>query len=90
MLSINDFNKKAKLKIIIKHEPLYTDYGFTFFIYQLGTENYSILYNHPHETQDSEGKFLEKASRELFSSVEALDFITGKSWKKIGIIFFRK
>jgi hypothetical protein len=82
-------NNKAKLKIEIKQEPYYTDYGFSFFIHKLGTDKYNILYNVPHEKQDKEDKFLEKACDDLFASPEIIDIISGKSWKELRHIPFQ-
>jgi hypothetical protein len=76
-------NNSDRLKIVIKQEPYYTDYGFSFFIYKLGTDKYSILYNVPHEKQDREDKFLDKVCADLFSSPEIIDIISGKSWKEL-------
>lgn len=73
-------NNKANLKIVLKQEPYYTDYGFSFFIYKLGTDKYNILYNVPHEKQDKEDKFLNKACDDLFSRTDLVDLISGKSW----------
>ena len=83
-------NSKAKLKIEIKQEPYYTDYGFSFFIHKLGTDEYNILYNVPHESQDKEDKFLTKACDELFSNTEMVDLISGKSWKDLNHIPFQQ
>jgi hypothetical protein len=83
-------NPAANLKIIIKQEPCYTDYGFSFFIYKLGTNQYNILYNVPHERQDGEGNFLNTAYEDLFSTPETLDLITGKLWKELKRIPFLK
>jgi hypothetical protein len=83
-------NKQANLKIIIKQEPFYTDYGFSFFIYDLGMEQYNILYNVPHERQDNGDNFLYMAYEELFSNKETSDQIGGISWKKLGHIPFQK
>jgi hypothetical protein len=82
-------NNTTTLKIIIKQEPYYTDYGFSFFIYKLGTDKYNILYNVPHEKQDKEDKFLDKACDDLFSSPELIDMISGKSWKELRHIPFQ-
>jgi hypothetical protein len=82
-------NNKAKLKIVIKQEPYYADYGFSFFIYKLGTDKYNILYNVPHEKQDKEDKFLNKACDDLFGSPELIDLISGKSWKELRHISFQ-
>ena len=82
-------NNKAKLKIIIKQEPYYTDYGFSFFIFKLGTDKYNILYNVPHEKQDKEDAFLNKACEELFLSQEVIDIISGKSWTDLRHIPFQ-
>ena len=83
-------NKQANLKIIIKQEPFYTDYGFSFFIYDLSTGQYNILYNVPHEKQDEGDTFLNTAYDELFSSQETMDLISGSSWKELGHIPFQK
>jgi hypothetical protein len=71
-------------------KPYYTDYRFSVFIYQLGTTHYNILYNVPHEVQDSQFDFLARAFEDLFSTPETLDLISGKSWKQLGYIPFRK
>jgi len=83
-------NNKAKLKIVIKQEPYYTDYGFSFFIHKLGTDKYNILYNVPHEKQDKDDQFLSKACDELFSRIDLIDLISGKSWKELKSIPFQK
>ncbi|CCG52941.1 Hypothetical protein KQS_04875 [Flavobacterium indicum GPTSA100-9 = DSM 17447] len=74
-------NNSLNLKIVVKQEPYYTDYGFSFFIYQIKTEQYDILYNVPHEKQDKEDKFLLKVYENMFSNKEILDIINGKKWK---------
>ena len=82
-------NDKAKLKIEIKQEPYYTDYGFSFFIYKVGTDQYNILCNVPHEQQDEEYNFLIKVCDDLFSNAEMVDLINGKSWKELKMIPFQ-
>lgn len=71
-------------------EPYYTDYGFSFFIYKLGTVEYNILCNVPHEKQDIEDHFLNKAYDELFSTSETVDLISGKIWKELKYIPFQE
>ena len=79
-------NNKAGLKIVIQQEPYYTDYGFSFFIYKLGTDEYNILCNVPHEKQDREDNFLDKVCDDIFSNSELIDIISGKVWKKLNRI----
>ena len=55
----------------------------------MGTNEFTILYNIAHENQDDEGNFLVKASKDLFSTTETLDVITGESWKVFSQIPFR-
>ena len=81
-------NSLKNLKIEIKQEPYYTDYGFSFFIYKMGTDEYNILCNIAHEKQDKEGNFLLKAYKDLFSTEETLEIISGKHWKKLKYIPF--
>jgi hypothetical protein len=81
-------NKDKGLKIITKQEPFYTDYGFSFFIYKLGTKEYNILCNVEHHRQDTEGKFLVKAYIDLFTTKETLDIITGNEWQELKRIPF--
>src|SRR5437868_9904360 len=69
-------NPDKNLKIVIKQEPFYTDYGFSFFIYKLGTKEYNILCNVEHHRQDAEDKFLLKAYYDLFTTKETLDIIS--------------
>ncbi len=83
-------NTKSKLKIVIKQEPYYTDYGFSFFIHKLGTDKFNVLYNVPHEKQDKDDKFLIKACDDLFSRTDLVDLINGKSWKELKSIPFQK
>lgn len=82
-------NIEKKLKIVIKQEPYYTDYGFSFFLHKVGTEEYNILYNVPHERQDNDDKFLTKASEDLFSHPEMVDLISGKTWIELKRIPFK-
>jgi hypothetical protein len=83
-------NKQTNLKIIIKQEPYYSDYGFSFFIFDLRSGQANILYNVPHEKQDSEDNFLLPACEALFSTQETIDLICGTSWKQLGYIPFHK
>ncbi len=82
-------NDRKDLKIIIKQEPYYTDYGFSFFIYKIGTNENNILYNIPHEEQDEKDDFLRKAYNDLFTTEETLNIITGKNWKELKRIPFK-
>jgi len=79
-------NDKTKLKIVIKQEPYYTDYGFAFWIHQLETNKYNILYNVPHEKQDKADMFLDKACNDLFADPLIVDLISGNSWKDLKYI----
>ena len=76
-------NNKTRLKIVIKQEPYYTDYGFSFFIHKHGTEEYNILCNVPHEKQYRDDNFLNKACKDIFSSPELIDLISGITWKEL-------
>ena len=81
-------NNNLNLKIEIQQAPYYSDYGFTFSIYKMGTDEYNILYNVPHEKQDIEGNFLLKAHEELFSNLECLNLIKGTYWIELKHIVF--
>lgn len=83
-------NDEKQLRIIIKQEPYYTDYGFSFFIYKIGTDEYNILYNVPHEKQDKEDNFIIKAHEDLFSNKETLGIISGQKWSELKRIPFMK
>ncbi|UOK41609.1 MULTISPECIES: hypothetical protein [Flavobacterium] len=72
-------NNSKNLKIVIKQEPYYTDYGFSFFIYKIGSDKYNI----PHEKQDKEDTFLKLAYEKLFSTKETVDLISGENWKEL-------
>jgi hypothetical protein len=61
-------NSEAELRIEIEEAPRYSDYGFSFFIYKLGTKEYNILYNVPHERQDKDDNYLNMAYEDLFSN----------------------
>ena len=82
-------NKTTNMKVVIKQEPYYTDYGFSFFIHKLQSNEYNILYNIPHERQDNEDEFIRVACHKLFSSPEMTDIISGKSWIELSYIPFR-
>lgn len=83
-------NPQIGRRVEITNSTYGSDYGFSFFIYQLGTNEYNILYNVPHEHQDKECRFLVMAQEELFSKAEILDIISGKAWKEFdGIVFKR-
>ncbi len=82
----NYINKSAKLKIVIMQEPYYTDYGFSFYLYNTSKSEYNILYNVPHEDQDQGDLFLQKACDNIFSNKESIDMISGKSWKQSNIL----
>src|SRR5262245_60807584 len=71
-------NEIAKLKIEIKQEPYYVDYGFSIFIYKLGTEEFNLLCNVPHENQDAEDAFLRIYCDKLFSDQSIFEIIRGK------------
>jgi hypothetical protein len=85
---ITYINTAADLKIILKQEPYYTDYGFSFFIFKPGMKQYNILYNVPHDKQDKENDFLTEVYEDLFTTPETGDLITGKTWRKLGSIPF--
>ncbi len=83
-------NVSANLRIEIRQEPYYTDYGFSFLIYKQGTDQYNILYNVPHERQDPGDMFLTKCLDDLFSNKEAVDMISGKSWAELKHILIQR
>ena len=83
-------NSEKNLKIEIKQEPYYTDYGFSIFLRNLENNEYNILFNMPHENQDEEGKFMAVAADCIFSSLEVLDLIQGNIWKELRYIPFQK
>jgi hypothetical protein len=82
------FNVEKNLKIIIKQEPYYTDYGFSFFVYKIDNGQYNILYNVEHHLQDDGNLFLTKAAEDLFSTEVTRDIISGKNWKELNYIPF--
>lgn len=82
-------NREKDLRIVIKQEPYYTDYGFSFFIYKIGMKEYNILYNVGYEKQDSEDNFLLKPYDDLFNTKETLDIITGDEWRELKRIPFK-
>ena len=82
-------NNKLKLKIEISQAPYYTDYGFSFFLSNLKKGEQSLLYHVPHERQDKNGQFLAKASRDLLTTKETFDLISGKTWRQLRSIPFQ-
>ena len=83
-------NIQKKLKIEIEQAPYYTDYGFSFTIYNLESDEYNIIYNVPHEKQDDEGKFLQYAAINIFGSERICNIIKGEVWEKLGYIYFQR
>ncbi len=83
-------NPVAELKVILKEEPCYTDYGFSFCLYRLGTEKYNVLYNVPYEKQDVNGSYLDLCCEELFADREMTDLLRGLCWKELSYIPFQK
>ena len=61
-------NSDIKRKIEIEQAPYYTDYGFTFFIYNLDNDEYLIACNIPHENQDNNSDFIKNACDIIFSN----------------------
>ena len=83
-------NREKGLKIIIKQEPYYTDYGFSFVVHKIENDEYNILYHVEHHLQDNENIFLSKAAEDLFSNRMTLDMISGKNWEVLNYIPFQK
>ena len=83
-------NEVANLRIEIEQAPYYTDYGFTFSIQNLITQEDVIIYNIAHEQQDRENKFLGNASELIFSNKEAVNLISGKEWQSYNKILIQK
>jgi hypothetical protein len=83
-------NDVKRLKIEITNAPTYTDYGFSFFIFDLNTGQHNILHNISAQWQDDQGRYLVKAKDDLFSSEKALDLISGKYWENLSYILFQK
>jgi hypothetical protein len=83
-------NKEIKSKIEISNSTYGSDYGFSFFIFRLGTKEYNILYNVPHELQYKECQFLIHARNDLFSTKETINLIAGTTWKELNRVFFQK
>lgn len=81
-------NSAAGLKIEIRQEPFYKDYGFSILIFNERLDEFNILYNVPQEKQDSDGTYWQKAADDLFSSDDVLNMISGKIWKKLTVVPF--
>lgn len=75
-------NSDTKRKIEIEQAPYYTDYGFTFFIYNLDNDEYLIACNIPHENQDNNSDFIINACNIIFSNDSYEKVINGKLWIK--------
>lgn len=75
-------NSDTKRKIEIEQAPYYTDYGFTFFIYNLDNDEYLIACNVPHENQDNNSDFIINACNIIFSNDAYEKVINGKLWIK--------
>lgn len=84
-------NTEKGLEIQIREEPYYTDYGFSFWIYNIKNGLDNILYNIPHEKQGNDLTFYEQAINTLFSTPETLKLIKGEDWYEFnGLKFFKK
>ena len=81
-------NEAVGLKILVKQEPCYSDYGFSIFIHKLLNNEFNILYNVPKEEQDHEDNFLIRACNDILLSSELIDIIAGKAWTRLGYIPF--
>ena len=75
-------NSDIKRKIEIEQAPYYTDYGFTFFIYNLDINEYLITCNIPHENQDNNSDFIINACDIIFSNDSYKKVIKGTLWIK--------
>lgn len=75
-------NLDIKRKIEIEQAPYYTDYGFTFFIYNLDNDEYLIACNIAHENQDNNSDFIINACNIIFSNDSYEKVINGKLWIK--------
>lgn len=84
------FNKEKKLRIEIEQAPYYTDYGFTFSIQNLNSNENVVIYNIAHERQDFENIFLENAYESIFLNKEAVELIGGKKWENYKKILMQK
>lgn len=83
-------NALINRKMEVSNATYSVDYGFSVFIYNTATNEYNIIYNLPHEKQDSNGDFVTRASQELFETEEVVELIAGTSWKTFGKIYFQK
>jgi hypothetical protein len=82
-------NEKKGLRVEITQAPFYTDYGFSFFIFKVATEESNILYHVEHHLQDDEGDYLRKAVEDLFESPLTLTLISGQAWANLKYIPFQ-
>jgi hypothetical protein len=83
-------NPVIERKIEISNSIYGSDYGFSFFIYKLGTSKYNILYSVPQEHQDPECQFLAVAFDKLLSTQQTEEVIAGKAWRDLGSVTFQK
>ncbi|MFM2386880.1 MAG: hypothetical protein RL660_1637 [Bacteroidota bacterium] len=79
-------HNKNKLRVEITQEPYYSDYGFSFTIFNTTNDECNMLCNVPHENQDKEDKFLVSVCDEIFSNEELVNIIEGKFWRRLGFI----
>jgi hypothetical protein len=84
------FNKPKNLKIVIEQAPYYTDYGFTFSVQNISSNENVMIYNIAHERQDSESKFLTNACELIFLNPEVVDLISGKKWQNYNRILIQQ
>jgi len=82
-------NTSINRRIEISNETHGYDYGFSFFIYNILSAEYNILYNVPNEHQDPDCKFLIKVQNDLFTTKDTLDLIAGHDWKQHKHIIFQ-
>lgn len=75
-------NSDKRRKIEIEQAPYYSDYGFTFFIYNLDNNEYLIACNIPNENQDNNSDFIKNACDIIFSNDSYEKVINGMFWIK--------
>jgi hypothetical protein len=84
------FNKQKNLRIEIEQAPYYTDYGFTFNIQNVSSNENVIIYNIAYERHDSENIFLTNAYELIFLNKKAVELIGGKKWENHKKILIQK
>jgi hypothetical protein len=77
-------------KVTIENKTYPVDYGFSFSVHNLLTNETIILYNIPWEKEDANCNFLERVKNKIFLEDNLTDILKGTKWKSLRTILFQE